>query len=701
MQNLPAEVQAEFLLGNHVMRHNAGIWNGIWSDMYIETTFMRYGHGPGGIIGNTLEPGTLTRWALNLHICSRLIKDVTSLTDDPNSDVITHKEEMNSRIKSDNLDREKIRLKLQTSIDPFATTNHPSNVVNIVTGQIAPENVNVDQSVLIGEQLRKEYESSWPEGFYQVIPRRVITMSVTKRQIKVDKMSVYDTELIYSRVIGLQSSRDISMKDVLEYELSPVPTSLFEDSGEMRTPKAKSTLKRKLQVDAESVGVRTCVILDGCAILWVIHWPTTGTVADYVKNFVAYIQRLLHCTDVYLVFDRYYKPSIKGETRLSRAGKTAVRQHILNASTELPSQKVTLCVTENKVQLIDIICQYLMDHASELPQENKLVVTYKHPVPFQIVHGEISQRNDLRTTHEEADIIIVQQMVRVGLDETQNIEVICDDTDVFILLLFFYAQQQLTCGVTMRSTNSSHMKILDVQATVNENKDIVNQLLPAHALSGCDTVSQLYGIGKGTVLRILKSGRTLSNLGMISASMSDVIEEATSFISACYGSSDAVNMSDARFSTWTSKMANKKLKSAPLLKTLPPTTESFEEHVYRAHLQTALWRAALEPDPPALNPVDYGWTLDEVNQFYEPVLLPLDVSPAPLDVLQLIKCGCASEHPCGSARCSCYAARLSCSMFCSCHGEHCYNVNNVNGITQDNQDDNDLTAVDENINTDD
>ena len=45
--------------GFHVMRHVKGLWNGIWSDMFIETTFIRYGHGKPGIIGITLKPQTL------------------------------------------------------------------------------------------------------------------------------------------------------------------------------------------------------------------------------------------------------------------------------------------------------------------------------------------------------------------------------------------------------------------------------------------------------------------------------------------------------------------------------------------------------------------------------------------------------------------------------------------------------------------
>ena len=51
--------------GEHVMRHKPGVMDAIWSDMYIETTFMRYGHDPNGIVGITPQPSALKRWALS------------------------------------------------------------------------------------------------------------------------------------------------------------------------------------------------------------------------------------------------------------------------------------------------------------------------------------------------------------------------------------------------------------------------------------------------------------------------------------------------------------------------------------------------------------------------------------------------------------------------------------------------------------
>ena len=45
MQKLHGETLERFLKGEHVQRHRQGLWNEIWTDMSIETTFMRYGTG--------------------------------------------------------------------------------------------------------------------------------------------------------------------------------------------------------------------------------------------------------------------------------------------------------------------------------------------------------------------------------------------------------------------------------------------------------------------------------------------------------------------------------------------------------------------------------------------------------------------------------------------------------------------------------
>ena len=171
----------------------------------------------------------------------------------------------------------------------------------------------------------------------------------------------------------------------------------------------------------------------------------------------------------------------------------------------------------------------------------------------------------------------LQQVVKLAEDGMSSMKVICDDTDVFVLPIHYYAQEYSTFHLIMCGTSSR--RVIDIKATTEKHSTIVDQLLSVQALSGCDTVSQMYGIGKGTVLKVIRSLNPLNNLVKVSARMDEVIEESVRFIAACNGSHERTNMSAARYDIWTSKMANKKLTTAPQLKTLPPTTEAFGEHV--------------------------------------------------------------------------------------------------------------------------
>ena len=222
-----------------------------------------------------------------------------------------------------------------------------------------PHIVNAGKSVDIGRAQMNVYQQSWPSGFNDTLSKKVVTMSVTRKALKVGTTPVMDTNIIYCQVLILQQSRDIDLNWVLQYELAPVPTSMFNDKGQMRISKSKSTLKRKLQIEKSSRLATNpdTTIIDGCAILWIIHWPYMGTLQDYVDNFVSYISTSTGQSDVHLVFDRYYDYSIKSGARQERAGQFASRCHQLSLQTLLPPQKVMLTVTRYKIQLIDIICE--------------------------------------------------------------------------------------------------------------------------------------------------------------------------------------------------------------------------------------------------------------------------------------------------------------------------------------------------------
>jgi hypothetical protein len=221
---------------------------------------------------------------------------------------------------------------------------------------------------------------------------------------------------------------------------------------------------------------------------------------------------------------------------------------------------------------------------------------------------------------------------------------------------------------------SAERSLIDIGATTKKHSKIVPQLLAAHALSGCDTVAQMSGIGKARVVKVLKNGLELSKIGDPAVSIANVIKEATVFIATCYGTKAKDDMSKARYEKWLSKVANRKVTTAPKLRSFPPTSEAFAENVKRAHLQTSIWKSALDEYPPDLNPSNFGWVKDTTSKSLSPVTVPQDVLPAPPEILQIISCGCSRNEACSTCQCGCRKGQLACTVFCKCTKEgNCHN----------------------------
>ena len=106
MEKLPNSLMDKFIRGEHVVYLKDGLFNGVWSDMAIESTYMKVGKGLDGIVGVTTNKRSLAIWSNSHHLCGQVlteIKDISSKKMQVDSNV--HKEESVSRIKSDEVDR--------------------------------------------------------------------------------------------------------------------------------------------------------------------------------------------------------------------------------------------------------------------------------------------------------------------------------------------------------------------------------------------------------------------------------------------------------------------------------------------------------------------------------------------------------------------------------------------------------------------
>ena len=293
-------------------------------------------------------------------------------------------------------------------------------------------------------------------------------------------------------------------------------------------------------------------------------------------------------------------------------------------------------------------------------------------MPIEISEGGVVvSRADLATSHEEADNIIVQQVLSCAAENAESIIiVVADDTDVFVLLLHYPHMANLKNVVLMEYPIKGRT-VVDIGKTVQKHSEIVEGILPVHALSGCDTVASYFGIGEATVLKTLRLGHSLNLLGAPGHSMEYVIQQATSIISACYGQPNCSTMSETMLKVRLSKTG--KGSSTPKLCTWPPKTEAFKENVKIAHNQALVWQSLEAQNPPELDSTEYGWVNDDQNKSLQPVILPDEVELVPWMVLRLIKCGCHSTTPCSPSACSCNYANMKCTIFCICYNQGCCN----------------------------
>ena len=65
---------------------------------------------------------------------------------------------------------------------------------------------------------------------------------------------------------------------------------------------------------------------------------------------------------------------------------------------------------------------------------------------------------------------------------------------------------------------------INIKATVQQHQAFVPGMLAAHALSGCDTAPSIYGLSRGTMLKILTSlPDSLTKLGCFDATLQEVM----------------------------------------------------------------------------------------------------------------------------------------------------------------------------------
>ena len=580
-------------------------------------------------------------------------------------------ESLPSRIKRDNVDEDSLLATFER-FKVFAIDTPGDILQNIATKDLASN--EIQESLLHTADLGQQQVSSFVT--HRLIPSDTEPMTSfndpMKRCRALNFQSLYDVSrnsndkekqtvlkadqsILMRLITACEGGREVDLKSVLSHELMPVPLSLAEMNGSLRTGN-KSVLIDKLTdgIDCpESIdlyGKTACLIIDGQALVVSLGKPSScssfGGLADTFIQAVLKMGKRYQRIDV--VFDRYRQLSIKASTRLRRT-KTSrpIRRVIESGLVPLPAcWSNFLALPENKADLARFLSEELLRQAPE----DKEIVTAGGFINELLARSSkyYTDTLSLSADHEEADTRLALHAINATCN---TVLVAARDTDVLIILVS-HCERMRCNDLLMMSGTSKRRKYIPVKEVLHILPErSVRALIPFHTLTGCDTTSYLSGHTKASAWKVFKeSHELLQNTGEGDIN-EHIIRKAEQFLCCVYGAGHIKTTNEAQHVLFFKK-------GKP--EALPPTSDAAHLHIRRAHFQAMIWKQAGSPLQDLPSPTDFGWELSEGR--LKPVLMTAEAIPTAS--LEMIFCGCSTR--CRNKRCRCRKAMLPCTTLCNC-----------------------------------
>ena len=228
---------------------------------------------------------------------------------------------------------------------------------------------------------------------------------------------------------------------------------------------------------------------------------------------------------------------------------------------------------------------------------------------WEITHDGASE--SFECNHEEADSRLVSQ----ACEKDTVVVVVAKDTDVLVILVHAYAIVKPSSKWIMKIDHEKYVDVGKVYDFLGEN---VSMHLPnIHAISGCDTTSFFYGVGKFKLLKkVMKNQDSLDHLSSLGESKEldlQSIKDIMVFVqTVMYSGRRDESYVDTRVRLYKAM----KTKSS---QSLPPDPDSIHQAVRRVHYQVYYWLRFAEKSIQYISLEDNGWTIDVAKSLVEPV----------------------------------------------------------------------------------
>lgn len=632
LQDTHPHVYSKFVDGLFVLRRSENYWAGIYSDLYIEQVLMKNIKAVGGLTrGRGFEQSTSLIWVLSTPACgevNRAMTEVTGLQDIKEEEV--HKDRSAARMTRDAKD-------LQTILNYFSERkpfSQDSTVLrSLSSGVIANKSVNVEEAESVGHALLKSMQGK-SVAEHKFCKKDQATTLAASTYIAVEGECLeIDPKQLFQRLL-VAGTGTVDTESLFTYELSAYPTALFDHNLLMRLPD-KASLQSGLVDKVPSCLVNQCpddvvYVLDGGALLQRLPWPNQTTYANLSSLYVQYILR--HYGHAVVIFDGYGSgPSTKDETHQRRSSAKTIGAEIdFKPEMQLTMKKKAFLANPRNKQ------KFLYFIGSELEKAGV----------------------DLHHSADDADYDIVSTACTIA--KRTSVAVVGDDTDLLVLLLHHLSPRH---HVVFLQTTSKVINIRILQDHLPSS--LTASLLFLHAITGCDTTSRPYSIGK---VKAMAKCHLLKDHARVfmkpNQSHDEINKHGQASLEILYSCKPGNSLDFERAAMFSRKVASRSVYLPP--ESLPPTCDAARYHSYRVYHQVQTWLGNI------LDPTKWGWLLHKgQNMKLKPVSMRRDAAPASL--LKLVKCNCHGR--CDKNTCSCRKNGLSCTLACGyCKGITCTNA---------------------------
>ena len=311
------------------------------------------------------------------------------------------------------------------------------------------------------------------------------------------------------------------MANVLGHPIGPMPMAIIHADGTMRKT-SKAELGHQLEAQVERVSelpqsttTTTVYIRDAMAVIQMMAGDQFNSfdalALSYFKQLLIGFQKADTVEEVFDIYDD--DNSAKTAERERRAGSTiACKQHQVIGGRPVPPWKRFLDVPSNKQSPQNFLCEYVVNHASHWLETHTtctlLVVGgfADGEVMKSISSRGIKEERRFASTQEEAD---TRMFLHAGFADADfaargvqdTVVIRAPDIHVLVHAVYYFPKMANTVKITSTTDKRRCVPMHSICAAVGAQ--FCNVLPAMHSLTGCDSVSSLFGIGKKTVFNVV------------------------------------------------------------------------------------------------------------------------------------------------------------------------------------------------------